>query len=184
VKESTREFVHRHAKLLGGVFAFVAIVIVAIVTVVFALPRSYGNAATALVLLAFVAFFVWGYTPLLKPKAPGVAPTIREHMQRTRANFTRFVVITASAWCIALTFFKGSLTKSQAQWTGIVGGLAIFGLAALFIRNRLRCPRCGADFGRDRNAKVGRWSFDTRGAEELWDSCPHCGLSFDESWPG
>jgi rubredoxin len=52
----------------------------------------------------------------------------------------------------------------------------------LFIRNRLCCPRCGTDFRQERFAKLGRWSMDPRGAEELWESCPQCGVSFDEPY--
>jgi ribosomal protein S27AE len=67
-----------------------------------------------------------------------------------------------------------------AQALSIGGGVAVALIASLFIRNRLRCPRCGTDFREARLEKLGRWSFDSRGSAGLWDACPHCGVSFDE----
>jgi uncharacterized C2H2 Zn-finger protein len=169
-----------HAGLIGGVFMFVALVIAALVFTALALPKSYIGAATAAVFTAFALFFAWARTPLLRSKSATQtgAPTIREHIKRTRAYFQRILVPAVVLWCVGLTFYKAGLTKLQQQGLAGAGGLVLLWIVWLFVRNRFRCPRCGTDFRQERIAKLGRWSTDPRGAEDLWDSCPHCGVSF------
>jgi hypothetical protein len=186
VKDSTREFFQRNAKPVGVAYIVVIAVITAVAGALLKLPNWYMGASVGFAVITFGVFFAWAQSPLSPVRRSSLgrpAPTIREHMKRTRAYFMRITVPIAIAWCVATTFYKGGLTPLQSQGVTIAGGLVIFGIAALFLRGRLNCPRCGSNFSKERIAKVGRWSFDTRGAEDLWDSCPHCGLSFDEPYP-
>ena len=64
-----------------------------------------------------------------------------------------------------------------------IAGLIVLEIVELFVKKRIRCPRCGTDFRKERLAKVGRWSLDLRMAADLWDACPHCGVSFNDPCP-
>lgn len=182
VKDSTREFVHRHAEVLGFVIFIVAMLIWAVVFVLFKVPKSYGDIGSAVLIVAFVAFFIWGRTPLLKRTTPGTVLTIREHLRRTNAYSQRIIIPVAAAWIAGVVFYKSGLTKLQEQALSIAGAVVLVLVLYWMVRRRLCCPRCGSDFSKERIAKVGRWSFDTTGTEDLWDACPHCGVSFDEPY--
>jgi hypothetical protein len=93
--------------------------------------------------------------------------SIREHFKRTNALFVRIMVPIAGAWVAAITLFGTSMTKAHQQVLSIGGGVVVVLVGSLFIRNRLRCPRCGTDFRNERLAKLGRWSFDSRGSADL-----------------
>lgn len=179
MKDSTREFVHRHAGVLGFVFFLLVMLIWAVVFVLLALPKSYGDAGIAVLMVAFVAFFIWGRTPLLKRTTPGAVLTIREHLRRTNAYSQRIIVPVVAAWIAGVVFYKGGLTKLQEQALSIGGAVVAVLVFYWIVRRRLCCPRCGSDFSKERIAKVGRWSFDATRPEDLWDACPRCGVSFD-----
>ena len=139
--------------------------------------------AVAVLCVAFMAFYAWAITPLKRPEAriagvPGL--TIREHLNRTSALFVRLMIPIAGAWVAAIMLFGTDMTKAHQQAMSVGGGVVGILIGSLFIRNRLRCPRCGSDFRKERFAKLGRWSFDSRAIADLWDACPHCGVSFDE----
>jgi uncharacterized C2H2 Zn-finger protein len=88
-----------------------------------------------------------------------------------------------AAWVAVVTLFVTDISKIEQQTLAVGGCLTLFLIAWLFVRNKLRCPRCGSDFRKERIAKLGRFSLDTRGAADLWDACPHCGVSFNDLWP-
>jgi hypothetical protein len=179
MKETTREFIERYRGLIGTLYIIVGVAIAALI-----LPRAYARAALGVLVLAFAVFLVWVLTPLPRrtssTQAPG--PTIREHLKRTRAYLQRIVIPVAAAWWLGVAIYGTGLSNLQQQALGVGGGVILLLLGGLCVRNQLRCPGCGTDFSRERSAQVGRLSFDTRGPEDLWDSCPRCGLSFDAPW--
>jgi hypothetical protein len=184
-KETTLDRVRRHATAIGLAFLFLGTTLTAVLFTLFA-PHSARRAtsvAVAVLTVAFMALYAWAVTPLKRSESPVAAVpglTIREHFKRTNALFIRIIVPTAGAWAVAITLFGAGLTRAHRQAVSIGGGVVVVLIAWLFIRDRLRCPRCGSDFRKARFAKLGRWSFDSRDSADLWDACPHCGVGFDE----
>jgi hypothetical protein len=185
LKETTLDWFRRHAGTIGVAFLLLGTTLTAVLSTFFA-PHSARQAtsvAFAVLSVAFMAFYAWASTPLKRSESrvagiPGL--TIREHFKRTNALFVRIMVPIVGAWVVAITFFGTGITKAHQQALSIGGGVVVALIASLFIRNRLRCPRCGSDFRKARFAKLGRWSLDSRGSADLWDACPHCGVGFDE----
>jgi hypothetical protein len=147
---------------------------------------DHTKAAVAVGAVLLALFIAWGRTPLARLKSPeaGIpALTIRQHLKRTNAYFQRIMVPVTAAWVAVVTLFVTDISKIEQQTLAVGGCLTLFLIAWLFVRNKLRCPRCGSDFRKERIAKLGRFSFDTRAAADLWDACPHCGVSFNDLWP-
>jgi len=122
------------------------------------------------------------HTVLEMKSAPaGAALTIAEHLKRTKTYSELIEFPLMVLWPLAVWLFVTSQDLGEY--------LVVFGLSVppaigwLFVKCHLRCPRCGTDFRKERTAKLGRWSGDTRGTETLWDACPRCGVSFSDSWP-
>jgi uncharacterized C2H2 Zn-finger protein len=185
MKQTTREFIRRHAEMVSvGVFVSVA-VLAAFVAVLFHRVNKQGVQLGAAVLcVAFAAFFTWARTslPRIEPKGPVRVATIKEHFRRTRTLSVRIIVPVVALWAVLADSYPLHLSKSERN-TLVIGGGAVLGVVgSLLTVRRLRCPRCGTNFKKERFAKLGRWSFNTRGTEEIWDACPHCGVSFDEPW--
>jgi MFS family permease len=184
-KETTLDWVRRHATTIGLAFFVLGTIFTAVLSAIFA-PHSGHRAMSVAVVVLFVvftAFYAWAITPLKRSEArmagsPGV--TIREHFKRTNALFVRIVVPIAGAWVGAIMLFGTGMTKAHQQALSVGGGVVGVLIGSLMIRNRLRCPRCGSNFRKERLAKLGRWPFDSRDTADLWDVCPHCGVSFDE----
>jgi hypothetical protein len=107
--------------------------------------------------------------------------TIGEHFKRTR-TLKRRLELVAFVCSVVLIFAEHRLTALERNVWGIVGAVAIVWATVMLFTRKLRCPRCGTDFKSPRSEKVGRWSRDRRGPEELWDACPACGVSFNEPY--
>ncbi len=125
---------------------------------------------------------VWNRFPLApqgRPAATGPL-TIRLRLKRSHAILQRTVVCVDALWCIAVTIYFAQLTTLQQYGLAIGGSVVLAAAASFYVAGQLRCPRCGTNFKRARIAEVGRWSADTRAAEERWERCPNCGVSFDE----
>ena len=180
MKETTREFIERYRGLIGALYITVGVTIAALI-----LPRAYWRAALGVLVLAFAVFLVWVLTPLphRSSATQSPRPTIRQHLKRTRAYLQRIMIPVAAAWWLGVVLYETGMSKLQQQAVGVGGAFILLLLGGLYVRNQLRCPGCGTDFSRERSAQLGRLSFDTRGPEDLWDSCPRCGLSFDAPWP-
>ena len=58
MRQMSREFLHRHAGVIGGVFMFVALVVAAVTSAALKLPKRFLQPAVAVVGIAFGAFFV------------------------------------------------------------------------------------------------------------------------------
>lgn len=148
-------------------------------------PHSVrGTVAVTILTLALMV--AWAQTPLPRPQSltAGIPPlTIRHHFKRTTAVFVRIMVPLLCVWVVAVTLFFTDIPKLQQQVWAIGGGVALAFIGSLFIRARVRCPRCGTDFRKEHIAQFGRWLFDTRTTTDLWDACPRCGVSFDEPYP-
>jgi hypothetical protein len=180
MRNATREYLRRYPRLTGVVFMIVGTVLAAIF-----LPQSAAGPAMAALIVLFSVYFAWATTVV--PKQPNVtAPslTIRDHFKRTRGLFVRIGVPVVCAWCVGVELYPSTLTKGQRQAWAIAGGVVLMFAATLFIKDRFKCPRCGTNFKHERWAKLGRWSMDMRNPEEMWDSCPHCGVSFNERYSG
>lgn len=178
--EATREWIRRHHHFIGvSLGLFVAVIGILIF--------PHHIAATVAVVSVLIAVFVaWARSPLarVKPSVAGIPGlTIGGHFKRTNAYFVRIMVPVTAAWVVVITLFLTGLSNYQRQGLAIGGAVMLSVVGALLLRNRLRCPRCGSDFRKERIAKLGRWSFDTRGTADLWDACPHCGVSFNDPWP-
>jgi len=183
--ETTPDWVRRHATTIGLAFFVLGTTLTAIFFAIFAPHAGHRAMSIAVVLLfvAFTAFYAWAVTPLKRSDARMAGSprlTIREHFKRTNALFVRIVVPIFGTWVGAIMLFGTGMTKAHQQALGVAGGVVGVLIGSLFIRNRLLCPRCGTNFRKERLAKLGRWSFDSRGTADLWDACPHCGVSFDE----
>lgn len=176
MNDATRGYVRRHAKVIGGGAVFFGAVLAA-----FLFP-GYMRVVVGALLVLFAVLYVWAEYPLQRRGSDRAPMTIRHQFKRTRALFTRITVPVVMLWCVAVVFYGTQLSKLQTQAWAVGGGLALYLLAWLFVRDRFKCPRCGSDFKQERIAKVGRWSVDARGAEDVWDSCPHCGVNFDEPY--
>jgi len=179
VADSTGNFIKRHPRIVGGVGLSVGCVLAAIFV-----PRSLQNLALGAMIVAFGMLYVWSITTL-PPRplaAPSKALTIRDQLKRNRTLYMRSVVPVAIAWIAAITLYHAPLPKWQEQGLAIGGALVVVLVGSLLVKNGLKCPHCACNFGKERIAKLGRWSMDTRGAEEIWDSCPRCSVSFDEPY--
>jgi hypothetical protein len=180
VSDSTRNFVGRYPRIVAGSCLFVGGVLAAVFV-----PRSLQRLVIGTMIVAFGLVYVWTITTLPpRPLAvPGKTLTIRDQLKRNRTLYMRTFVPVALAWVVAVTLFHAPLPKWQEQGLCVGGVLVVAVVGFLLVKNGLKCPRCGSTFGKERIAKLGRWTMDTRGPEELWDACPHCGVSFDEPWP-
>ena len=179
MSENSREWIRRHAKAISVGLAVVGM----IVGVVF-FPHSIRE-TVAVVIMLMALIIAWARAPLPHPKTSmgGIpALTIRDYLKRTNALFVRILVPLVVAWVVVVTLFVTDISKPRQQAWSVGGGIALSLIGSLFLRNRLRCPRCGTDFHKERIAKLGRWSFDTRTTEDLWDACPRCGVKFDEPY--
>jgi hypothetical protein len=179
VDEKHREWVRRHHIPIGIglalVFMFFGVVL---------FPHSPSEVAAVIAVLIGV-FITWVRFPLarLKLSAAGTPSiSIRDRLRRTNALFQRVMVPVLIAWVVGVTLFATDIPKSQRQPLLYGGALLIALIGGLYIRGKLRCPQCGTDFRKERIAKLGRWSFDTRMTTDLWDACPRCGVSFDEPY--
>jgi DNA-directed RNA polymerase subunit RPC12/RpoP len=131
-------------------------------------------------------FVAWVRTPLTRPKpTAGGVPlvTITERFKRTEAYFVRLVVPIVAGWVAVLTLVPLGIPKLQQQALAIGGGVLLLAISALLLRHQYRCPRCGTDFNKERIAKFGRRWMDARCPADLWETCPHCGVSFNDPWP-
>jgi len=187
MKEDTREWIRNRAGLIG-VALMVLWGVLAAVVATFLPPtasRTIVKASAAVSVLGFAAFYAWAQFPMAPRKQSTIGnstPTIGEQLKRTTALFQRTVMLVAVAWCVGVTLLAPNLPAAKRNGFAIIGGMVLFLAGWLLVRSRLRCPRCGTDFKKERIAKLGRWSMDTRQSTELWDACPHCGVSFNEPY--
>ena len=108
--------------------------------------------------------------------------SIREHMRRFHQRVTRITVIVGVVTVLLFTWRYPHASGTAHYELGAVMGVVI-GVVLLFVfRGRFVCPRCGADFLKLRRKERGRFNFDTRMFWQIWDKCPHCGVSFDDPW--
>jgi hypothetical protein len=179
----------RHEQLSAAALMLPGTIVGLILVFFLASPENRDFAVKVVVAVDAVlaaALVGWLRSPMprLKPGLTGApALTIGEHFNRTNAYFVRIMVPLGTAWVAGVVLFVTGIPKMQQNALAIGGGVALGLIGSLFIRNQLRCPRCGTDFRKERIAKLGRWSWDTRGTEELWNACPRCGVSFNDPWP-
>jgi hypothetical protein len=187
MRETTRKWIRRCKGPAGVALIFLGQVLAAVLIALYVSPGSQDFAfkAVAGVTAVLIAVVVaWVRTPLtpLESAAAGIAArTIREHIKRANAYFVRIMVPIVTVWGAALVLFGAGTMQRQALAIG--GGVAVMLIGVLLFRNQLRCPRCGTDLRKERIAKLGRRSRDTRATADLWDACPRCGVSFNEAWP-
>ena len=177
MNDTTRDYIRRHSKLVGGAGLFLGMVLAALF-----LPRSLEDVAILVLIVAFAVFYVCAEYPLPRPAEVGSSLTIRQQLKRTRTLFLRVLLPVVFLWIAYITLFYNRLPPLQRQALAVGVAVALMFIGSLLMRGSLHCPRCGTNFRQERIAKVGRWSMDARGTEDLWDSCPHCGVSFDETY--
>jgi len=187
MKLQARGWARSHALLVGAALLFLGGTATAVIAALF-FPHSGKvviNIGVAVLMLAFAAFYAWARFPI-SPRpliAIGISTlSIGEQLSRTRALFQRIMVVSLVAWCLGVTLLGSHLTAAKRNGFVIAGAVLLSLAGGLLVRNRLRCPRCGTDFRKERIAKLGRWSMDTRRSTEIWDACPHCGVSFKEPY--
>lgn len=179
MSENGAEWIRRHAKAVS-----VGLVVVVMTVGAVFFPHSIPETVAVVVVLMGL-MVSWARAPLPRPKTSvaGIPElTIRDHLKRSTALYVRIMVPLLTAWVVVMTFFFTDIPKPQQEAWTIGGAMALSLIGSLFLRSRLRCPRCGTDFHKERIARLGRWSFDTRTTTDLWDACPRCGVSFDEPY--
>lgn len=177
MRDSNREYIRRHGKLVGSGGMVLGMVLSAIF-----LPRSFQNVAVVGLVVAFALFYVWAEHPLSRSAEPGNSLTIRQQLKRTRALSLRILIPVVVLWVGYVTLYCDQLPALRRQALAIGVAVALMYIWLLFMKGSLNCPRCGTNFRQERIAKFGRWSMDARGTEDIWDSCPHCSVSFDEPY--
>lgn len=105
--------------------------------------------------------------------------TIREHLQRFHRRVTYFAVIVVVLMAVLIGLRYPHVTPLQNLMIGLIMGIPVSAVLLWVFKGRFKCPRCGADFQKLRRAQHGLSRMDTRIYWELWNACPHCGVSFD-----
>jgi hypothetical protein len=185
MKLPTREFIRRHAAMVSvAVFVGLAVLAAFVAALFGRVSKQDVQIGAAVLCVAFAAFFTWARTslPPIEPKGPIRVPTIAEHFKRTRTFFLRVIVPVVAVWVVLSDLWPPGLSKGERNALAVGGGVVLAVVGSLLMVRSLRCPRCGTSFGRERLAMLGRWSFDTRGTEEIWNACPRCGVRFDTPW--
>lgn len=179
MSNAARDWIKRH-EVLAAVLAFFAVVVGIL------LFHRHIQATVVVYAVLIGVFITWMQYPVvpLETSAAGTpVMTIGTHLSRTNALFQRVILPVVIAWIAAVTLFVTGIPKWEQYALSVGGGVALFLIGWLFVRNQLRCPRCGTDFSKERIALLGRWTLDTRGTADLWASCPRCGVSFNDPWP-
>lgn len=188
-QDPLQEWVRRHCQLVGAALLLPVWVTVSVLIFFLVPPASRDLAmragmAVSTVLLSTFYAWVWSPLPPVGPKPAGVpALSIREHFGRTWAYYVRITIPVMVSWLMAVMLFLPLLPKVEEYALAGAGAVAIQMLGYRLARKQLRCPRCGSNFKKERHARLGRWSRDSRMPWELWDACPHCSVSFDDPWP-
>lgn len=185
MKETTRAWIRKYAEIIGiGLMLLGGILTAFVAALLFpSAGKTVMASCVGVLVLVFAVFYAWARFPMPPNLFSKVSTlTISGQLRRTQAFFQRVMLVVLVAWCVAVTLLVPKLTATQRNGAAIVGSLVLSFVGSLFVRNRLRCPRCGTNFKKERIAKLGRWSMDFRGSTELWEACPHCGVSFNESY--
>jgi len=176
MKNATREFLVRRDVPIS-----VAFLVVAVFTSL-ALPKNYEKYVLGGVIFVVGTFIAWTRVPSAPPlKNPQIGPSIREHFERTRTRYLRgifilFVLVSAATSVV----WPERADRWKLFLVGFPAAMAIGLFGGLMQLRASRCPQCGTNFRSERKEKLGAaWRTDPRGVEELWDSCPHCHVSFD-----
>lgn len=177
--EANRAYIRR-----PGTWICVGILAVGAVLSAVFLSASLQNIEFNALIGALAVFLIWKRFPVppLSVAEQGSPVTIRLQLKRTRAIFQRSLVLVDVLWCVMVTICFAQRTTLWQYGLAIGGSLVLTMTASLFVKGQLRCPRCRTDFKQARIAEVGRWSTDTRGAEERWQRCPQCGVDFDDPY--
>jgi len=118
--------------------------------------------------------------------------TIREHFQR-RFNLIKYgYVVVGIVLGVFATWRYPHAPRLQMAIYSLLAGI-LSGIPLIWLLRRFVCPRCGTDLMklngeqfrqevRERGWRA--WlDIDTRPLWEARDACPHCGVSFDDSYP-
>lgn len=180
MRSATLQWLWRHREATGHVLLFIVALAGAIL-----LPKRLGEVAAFCGVLA-AAGVIWARTPLKPLKSPP-HESIREHCLRVRAWWLRIVVPVLAAWMAAVDLYVTGLTGSDKQMLalgGVVAGAVIAWV--VFLKDRLRCPRCGTYLAQQRAARLRLLelfaSYTGLRREEGRDACPVCRVSFEEPW--
>jgi ribosomal protein S27AE len=168
--DAISDWIRRHSIAVGFSLALIAAILIKLY--VSSADRGFAGKITA-VIIAVAITCASAYLP--RPRA---AATIGAHLRRTYAFFLRILIPLIVGWVAAVTLY---VQHQQAQLLG--AGVALYLIAVMIVKRRLRCPRCGTDFRQERAAELGPLSMDPRSPGELWDACPHCGVSFNDPLP-
>lgn len=177
--ESKLDYIRRRHRAIGMACLVAGAILAAIL-----LPRHEQTFALVVLMVLFAAFYAWATTsmPRQTSAVSGLSETIGDHFKRTRTLHLRITVPICFAWIGIALFYPSPLTELE-RFALAVGGGWVF-MFMVHRMSRAHCPRCHTDLWKERVAKLGWWSKDQRGPEELWDACPHCGVRFDERWCG
>jgi hypothetical protein len=179
-RDKIYDFIRRHPQFTGLTLLVLGAVLMALFV-----PRSLQKISSFGLLLGFTLFVFWAKTSSEKKqqRPAGGIVTIADYFKRSRLLLTRAVGIPCIVWCVIVSF-DDQLSRGHQQIAAVSGGLVIACLGWLLFRDRFRCPQCGTNFRKERLEKLGRWTMDKRGTEELWDSCPNCHVGFQTPMPG
>lgn len=109
--------------------------------------------------------------------------TIREHFERVTNRIKRVVVIGVVILVVFLTWYFPRATWSQGAIFAVLGGLLLGIGLSLLLKTVYKCPRCGGNLRQTRpQQQPGANVRDARSYWERWDSCPTCGVRFDEPY--
>src|SRR5690349_11460028 len=116
--------------------------------------------------------------------------TIEEHFQQVFRRIKYCAVAAGILVACLLTWRYPHLTRLQSAGVGLLLGIPFAIVLFLLLRKRFLCPRCGTDLGKLRQQEVRRerrargwFNVETRQPWDVWQACPHCGVSFKEPYP-
>jgi hypothetical protein len=175
--ESKLDYIRRRYHGIG-----IGSLVVGVMLVVLLVPRHTQVYAVGALVVLFGVFYTWAMTsvPRQTGAVSGLSETVGQHFQRMTAISSRITVPIFIGWIFGALNLPMPLTELQRYAVAFGGGWVIMFIGTRAYRSK--CPRCHTDLWKERAAKLGRWSFDKRGVEELWNACPHCGMRFDERW--
>jgi len=147
--------------------------------------KAVVTAGVAVSVLAFTGLYGWARFPLaLRKSSIAEIPilTIGERLKRRTCSFRES--------CCSLAWHGAWASRSWTEPDSRPGGTALRSSVAWCCSLSDGCS-CATGYStraaaltskKGRIAKLGRWSVDICETTELWDACPHCGVSFNEPY--